>query len=307
MSASSRHETATLEKTMDMDDKELFSSAMTDEPISDVATEAPAPAPAVEPPQQDDRPRDEHGRFAPKQAEPTPPPEPEAAAEQQLTRDDGGIPAWRLREMREERNAERQRSFELQRQLEMLQQQMPKPEPKPAPDPYERPDEFARYHAQEAMSPLEQRLQAAEARAQAAEARAQEEREFRSRESAFQQYGEPSVREAYDWMANGVRSQTPEAAQIYNRIMQSMHPYDAMVKAFKQVSLVQQIEAAGGPDKWREQQLVPQQQTRQQSNGQPQGRVNLPPSLRNTPSARSGNDDDSSDTSDAALFRHAMR
>jgi hypothetical protein len=92
--------------------------------------------------------------------------------------------------------------------------------------------------------------------------------------------------------------------------MQSPDPYGAMVQAYKRASIVQQIEAAGGPDKWREQQLAsgqPQQQSRPQP-GQPQGSVTrLPPSLRNTPSARSGNDDDSTDTSDAAMFRHAMR
>ena len=291
---------------MDIDDKELFSSANADESIPEVA-EQPAEKPAAEP-QQDDRPRDEHGRFAPKQAEPEPAPELEAAAEQQLTRDDGGIPAWRLREMREERNAERQRAFELQRQLEMLQRQMPKPEPKPAPDPYENPDGFAKYHAQEIASPLERRLQAAEERLQA-------QLEYNSRNYAFQQYGEPMVRTAYDWTANGIRSQDPDVVHAYNRAMQSPDPYGEIVKAYRRASTMHQIEQSGGdPDKWaiqraaELQQQQPAQAGRQQSSGQPQGSITkLPPSLRNTPSARSGNDDDSSDMSDAALFRHASR
>ena len=53
---------------MDIDDKELFSSAMTADEIPEAETETPAEAPAPETPPQDERPRDEHGRFAPKQA-----------------------------------------------------------------------------------------------------------------------------------------------------------------------------------------------------------------------------------------------
>jgi hypothetical protein len=51
------------------------------------------------------------------------------------------------------------------------------------------------------------------------------------------------------------------------------------------------------------------QQSRMSNGQSPQGSITkLPPSLRNTPSARgNGADEDSSDMSDAALFRHAMR
>jgi hypothetical protein len=86
-----------------------------------------------------------------------------------------------------------------------------------------------------------------------------------------------------------------------------------MVKAFKEISFVQQVRAAGGPDKWREQQLAagqPQQQSqqRQPSSRQPQGsEIKLPPTLRSIPSARSAADGDDNDMSDAALFRHASR
>ena len=99
---------------MDIDDKELFSSAMADDPTPDVA-EQPAEAPVPETPRQDDRSRDEHGRFAPKQAEPEP--VPQAAEQPQEADGDVRIPPWRLREMREERDAINQRYLDTQRQL----------------------------------------------------------------------------------------------------------------------------------------------------------------------------------------------
>jgi hypothetical protein len=289
---------------MDIDDKELFSSAMADAEIPEVS-EQPAEAPAQETTQQDDRPRDEHGRFAPKQpAEPDPePPAPPQAV--QAATDEAQIPPWRLREMREERDAANQRYQETQRQLEMLQRQMPKPEPKPAPDLFENPTGAIEYGVQQGLTPYEQRLQAMEAREQAR-------LEYYSRREAFREHGEPTVRTAYDWLADGVSKRDPDVMHVYNRAMQSEHPYDAVVQAYKRVSVMQQIEAAGGVDKWREQQLAagqPQQQQNRQTSNQPQGSITkLPPSLRNTPSARgNGADDEPSDMSDAALFRHAMR
>jgi hypothetical protein len=299
---------------MDIDDKELFSSAMTDEPISDVA-DTPAEAPVTETPQPaeragDDRPRDEHGRFAAKQTEPEAP-QPPPPAEQGQADDDVRIPPWRLREMREERDTFSQRYQEAQRQIEMLQRQMPKPEPKPAPDMFESPDGFVDHRMDQRMTPYEQQQQALRVEVQ-------EQREFMSRYFAENKYGAEKVHAAYNWLGQGIKANDPLVVHVYNQVMQSKHPYDAAVQAYDELSLMQQVKAAGGPDKWREQQLAAGQSQptasqeragRQQSNGQPQGSVTrLPPSLRNTPSARTaGGDDDPNDMSDAALFRHAMR
>ena len=287
---------------MEMDDKELFSSAMTDDPISEVATEAPA-QPAAETLQQDDRPRDEHGRFA--RTEPAPQSEPQPTPQAEPAKDEANVPSWRLREVREEaerRVAETEARW--QRQFQELQRQaQPKPEPKPAPDLYENPDGFFDHRLQQGLSPIEQRLQAQEARMQA-------QLEFVSRRDAFKEYGEPLVRTSYDWVADGIRKQDPDVVHAYNKAMQSEHPYDAIVQAYKRVSVMQQISQVGDLDKWvmqRAQELAGQQQQNRQSNGQPQGSVTrLPPSLRNTPAARGAVEDDT-DTSDAAIFRHAMR
>jgi hypothetical protein len=291
---------------MDIDDKELFSSATADDSTPEVTPEAPAEVPSTETPQQDERPRDEHGRFAAKQAEPEAQSPPQQAPAEQAPAEDGAhVPSWRLREIRDERDAATQRYLETQRQLEMLQRQMPKPAPPPAPDPYENPDGFARYHAEQTMSPLEQRIQAAEMRLQA-------QLEANSRRDAFREHTEPLVRTSYEWIKHGVQSQDPEVVHAYNRAMQSDHPYDAIVQAYKSAEIVQQIRAAGGPDKYREQLLAAgqpqQQQNRQPSSGQPPGSVyKLPPSLRNTPSARTAGEDDPNDLSDAALFRYSTR
>ena len=288
----------------EMDDKELFSSAMTDEPIPET-TEQPVAQPEATP-QQDGRPRDEHGRFA--RTEPEPQPEPrQAPAEQGQARDEGHVPPWRLREIREERDAINQRYLETQRQLETLQRQMPKPEPAPRPDFYENPDGAVKYGVQEYVDPQIQQMR--EEIAQLKNAHVSQ-REEESRERAIEKYGEEAVRSAYVWVAEGIQKGDPNVAHAYNQVMQSRRPFDSLVQIHQEISLMQQVKAAGGVERWREQQLAsgqPQQQSRPQP-GQPQGSVTrLPPSLRNTPSARSGNDDDSSDTSDAAMFRHAMR
>src|SRR6187397_2900016 len=177
---------------MDINDSELFSSAISDEPISEVATEAPAEPPAAETPQQDGRPRDEHGRFVSSQPEE---PQPEAqAADEQPGQRQGFVPSGRLKEEREARDALQRRYDEdrlfLQRQIEALQKQsQPKPEPKPAPDLFENPDGFVDHRLQQGLSPLEQRLQAQEARMQA-------QLEYTSMRDAFKEYGEEAVRNA---------------------------------------------------------------------------------------------------------------
>jgi hypothetical protein len=162
---------------------------------------------------------------------------------------------------------------------------------------------------QEGLTPIE-------ARVQAMEAKQQEDREATSQYFAIQQHGEPAVRSAYEWLVNASNSKNPDpdAVQAYNRAMQSKHPYDVIVQAYRRSSIVQLIEKAGGdPDKWvmqRAAELQAQQAPgngRQQSNGSPQGSiVKLPPSLKNVASSQVSDDGDD-DTSDAAMFRHAMR
>ena len=287
---------------MDIDDKELFSSAMTDEPISDVA-DTPADAPATETPQQDGPARDEHGRFAPKtQAEPAP----EPTQAQEPAKDEGNVPSWRLREVREEaerRVAETEARW--QRQFELMQRQaQPRAEPQAPPDLFENPNGFVDHNVRQYVDPIKAELQQI--------------REENSRWRAEDKHGTEKVRASYDWVAQGIANRDPDAISAYNRAMQSQHPFDVLVTAHQQRVVHQTI--GNDPNAWFEKELErrmgsdPQfaakfAGSRQVSNGQSQGSITkLPPSLRNAPSARgNGVDDDPSDMSDAALFRHAMR
>ena len=183
----------------------------------------------------------------------------------------------------------------------MQRQAQPKPEPQAPPDLFESPDRYVQQYVDPIKSEVQQM------------------REFFSRRDAERDHGADKVRASYDWVAQGIASRDPDVITAYNRAMQSPHPFDVLVTAHQQRVVHQTI--GNDPNAWFEKELErrmgsdPQfaakfQQSRQASNGQaPQGSITkLPPSLRNTPSARgNGVDADSSDMSDAALFRHAMR
>ena len=294
---------------MDIDDKELFSSAMTDEPTPETPE-----APQAQPEQQDGRARDEHGRFASRQAEPEPQTEQSTSDQGQNAKDEANVPSWRLREVREE--AERrvaEANAQWQRQFEMLQRQnQPKPEPVPRPDLFENPDGAIEYGVRNALTPLEQRLQAQEARLQA-------QVEWNSRMYAEQAHGPEKVRAAYNWIAEKVQQRDPDVMHIYHQVMQSAHPYESMVAAHQRVSVMQQI--GNDPDAWainrarelaaadpkHREALYSQPQAGGRQSSSPQGSiVKLPPSMSRLPSSQI-DDGDPNDTSDAAMFRHAMR
>jgi hypothetical protein len=290
---------------MDIDDKELFSSAMTADEIPEVA-DTPAEAPVTETPQQE-RQRDEHGRFASRQE---PEPQPAQQAETPAAKEEANVPSWRLREVREE--AERrvaEANAQWQRQFEMLQRQnAPKPEPTPPPDMFENPPGFVGHYLKEGLTPIEQQQQQLRAELQ-------ETREFYSRREAERDHGPETVRSAYDWLAQGIQARDPDVMNVYYQVMQSKHPFDAIVSAHKRTSVMQQISQAGDLDKWvmqraaelQKQQSLPQGSNSRQQSRNPQGSiVKLPPSLKNVASSQV-DDDDGDDASDAAMFRHAMR
>jgi hypothetical protein len=192
----------------------------------------------------------------------------------------------------------------------MLQRQMPKPEPAPRPDLYENPDGAIKYGVQEYVDPQIQQLRDELAQIKNSYV---SEREETSREQAMEKYGEEAVRSAYVWVAQGIQNRDPNVVHAYNQVMQSRRPFDSLVQIHKEISFMQQVKAAGGVDKWREQylsnggQVQPQQQSRPQQSSQPQGgATRLPPSLRSVPAARGAAEEDN-DMSDAALFRHATR
>ena len=83
-----------------VDDKDVFASALSDEPPA----EQPEQQPSEEPKPEGERPRDEQGRFVPKDKEAeTPasaaPLEPLKEQEPQRSQPEDAIPSWRLREV----------------------------------------------------------------------------------------------------------------------------------------------------------------------------------------------------------------
>jgi hypothetical protein len=145
--------------TVDFDDRALFNSALQEAPPdtqpppsaepppapsqaipSETAPPSPAPSPG-------DPPRDELGRFTPRQEPPAAPP-PAAPPEQE-----SAVPSWRLREEREQREAYATRLAEREAQLNQaiayIQRMQAASQPAPAaPDPLLNPAEFNQYQAQ---------------------------------------------------------------------------------------------------------------------------------------------------------------
>lgn len=283
---------------MDIEDKDIFDSALSDEPIEQVAADETV----AEQPVETGQPRDEHGRFAPKEHEPVAA-QPEAKPD---GKEEAYVPSWRLREMREEREATERRFAEQQaqwqRQIAELQSRLPKEEPKPAPDVFEDPNKFLEYGVRQHVDPIKSEVQ--------------QTKEFFSRMMAEEKHGADKVQAAYDWVAKGMTSRDPEVMSAYHRAMQSMHPYGELVKAHQQRSVFEQI--GSDPNAWFEKELerrmadpqfsAAQLQKIQSSVRSPQtpNQIKLPPSIGKVPSSHSASDD-VADMSDAGLFAHAMR
>jgi hypothetical protein len=303
--------------TIEDTDKDLLSSALSDEPPA----AAEAPQAEAEPAQ----PRDDQGRFAPKteEAQPEPTPvqtQPPVAEPQQapLTADtqpqDHRVPLRELLDEREKRqDAARQLADRDQRidyltrlisQAQQQSQQQPGPQQPPA-DIWSDPDAYLNGR----INPLAEQARDA----------IQQVKESTSRILATDKYGEEVVNTAFSELAR--QMQTGQGQFDYQRIMASQHPYGELVKWHKAQT---NLKAVGDdPNAWLEKQLeakmndpafqakviqLAQQQQQQPSNGS--GRpapISLPPSLSRTPAAMGVVADDSLDESDAALLSSALR
>lgn len=286
-----------------MNDEELFNSAMTE---AAPEIEAPAEPEANEGGQS----RDEQGRFTAKAAEPEPEGQSESeAAAPQTTKDEAHVPSWRLREVNDAREAAERRAREIedryQRELADLRSRLPKQEAQAAPDLYEDPNGFVGHNVRQAVDPIKSEIG--------------QMREYFSRRDAEREHGADKVQAAFAWLEEGSASRDPERFAIYQKAMQSMHPYGEIVKAHQERQLLQQI--GSDPQKWFETSLEqklqsdPQfaasllQKIQQSARGAPQQQgstVRLPPSLNRIASAQSAADA-SGDMSDASLFENAMR
>ena len=146
------------EELLSVDDKDVFASALSDEPPA----EQPEQQPSEEPKPEGERPRDEQGRFVPKDKEaetpaPATPLEPLKEQEPQRTPEDA-IPSWRLREETQRRREAEERQAALEAQLrhflQQAQRQQP-PEQQP-PDIIENPQAYAQYVRQQVLQEVRQ-------------------------------------------------------------------------------------------------------------------------------------------------------
>jgi len=304
-------------------DQELFNSAISDAPISEpepAATPEPAPTQATAEPGEAGQPRDERGRFAPRAGDlPQQPaaqaqPAPEAQPGQQSPKDDGpAIPAWRLSEVTQERNALRDQLAELRRQNELFAMQMrqfqqqPR-EPEKVPDVFEDPNAFLRHGVQQAITPVQSQV------AQVTE--------YYSRARAIDKHGEEAVNAAYDALDQALRSRDPDAHAAFQRAQSSIDPFGEVMKWHRKTSVLREI--GEDPNAWYEKRLeqtladpaqvaklmerIRGQVQQPATNGsRPNATFQVPPSLSRVPAAASRTADDDTDMSDAGLYRHATR
>lgn len=293
-----------------MDDKELFSAALADEPAPE--------QPQAEPEEQTSKPeearteeraRDEMGRFAPKQDA-----EPEVTKPQpaEPSKDEAQVPSWRLREVRERGEAAERRAQENERNLYHAQQEMRAmsqrlrefEQPKTPTDIFENPSEFVQQGVKRAVDPVQQEIA--------------QMREFYSRKDAIRAHGEKAVTDAYGALESAMKGGDRDGWALYQRAMQSMDPYGDIMSWHTQRTVISKI--GSDPDKWWEQTLEerlkdPAYQGKLlerirgtaspvSTDGRPN--VNLPPSLnRISGTGASSLEAEDTDVSDRALFQYA--
>lgn len=288
-----------------VDDKELFQGAMAE--------------PTAEPEVKEERPRDELGRFTEKteEAEPAKAEEakpevkaevkPEAKVEPEKD-DQAQVPSWRLREIREAREASdkraeeaERRSWQFQQELQTIRSQLEQAKPKPEPvNWFENPDQALRQN----LSPIE---------AQMAEMR-NEMRLMSSRALAVATHGVQAVSDMEIAVEKAMQSNHPEIGMLRNQMLQSSDPVGVAINWHKRSKL---MELTGGdPDAYEKQvreKLLKDPEFQKQiiatvrGQVEPGPAVKLPPSLsRTTGSGASSETPGDDDMSDRALFKDAV-
>jgi hypothetical protein len=298
-------------QTVPMDDTGMLADLMSDAPEQEAPQVEVQPAPEPEPPKVDERPRDEQGRFAPKQ------PEPEVKAEAPTTEpepkdDEGKVPSWRLRELREAREAAERRAEEASRQNYAFQEQMrtlqrrldelQKPKQEPV-DFFTNPDAAI----EQRLTPMQQELQRVQSQALLNSSKA----------LAIAEYGKDAVREMEAAIEAASRSNHPDMASLSARMQNSDHPVAIAMEWHQQKSLLEQT---GGDIKAYRQRVLDEamkdptfqakvlEAARGQAQAAPNARPNiqLPKSLNSVAGTGLSSDADDNDMSDAGLFRQAM-
>jgi myosin heavy subunit len=291
-----------------VDDNELFRGAMSDEAPAVEAT----PEPAAETPTQTERERDELGRFAPKtegtQADAAPTQQqPEVKSE---TDEGGQVPSWRMRELREERDALRRQHEETSRQAYAYQQQMAEMQRQmqalqaPRQEPV---DFFADPDAahKQRIAPLEQQFAQLQA----------EMRMNSSKAMAIARHGAGAVDEMEKAVAEAMRNNDPNINTLRSQLATSSDPVSTAMQWYSSQQVMR--ETGGDIAKFKEKILADAlkdpaylAKATEAIRGQPSGTrpaINLPPSLnRMAGSGVTTSDLEAGDMSSEGLFRNAV-
>ena len=290
---------------VEVSDSELFSGAMQDTAPEPVTERDEAPS--------DDRPRDEHGRFVARQEQEEAQPEPVVppVQEQQPEPEKAEIPSWRLREMREERDAarreieqERQRAYALEQQFRQLQASLQQQATPQQPiDIFQDPEAAL----QQRFQPLEQRLNTT---VQTLTLRA-------SKAEAVAEYGKAAVAEMEEFIKQQGAAGSPKLQVLAAQMHQSDHPVGVAMEWYQGER--HHRDTGGDLKSYRtklEEELLSNpefqakaiERARGQAQPQPGSRPNiqLPPSLNKVSSAGVAGADEY-EASDAGIFKYATR
>lgn len=283
---------------MDLNDKELFQHAISNEPPAETPAETPAePAAEVDAGVA----RDDKGRFAPKEpTEPvqTQPPE-QAQPQGQPKPEEAHVPSWRLREVNEAREAAERRAHdalsratEYERQLAaMRQQQAPKPEPV---DPWaDLPGALQQNRSEFSQTVSQVRLEA----------------RFEQSEMLMRdKLGDEKFNDLRQWGLERSKDPAFEA-----KIMNSRHPWSEVARLRQQEDVLSKV--GGDVDAFRakiledalkDQTFLGKAVEAFRGQSRPQTTVQIPPSINRQTSAASPHEEQG-DMSDASLFAYAKR
>lgn len=299
------------EITVPIEDTGMLSDLMADR-------EPDTPEPEAEAPQEPDRPRDEAGRFVSKAPEPEAAPIQQQATETEAPKPDDDnaaqVPSWRLREVREAREAAERRAEDASRQAAVFQHQLQEMQRKF--EEYSKPKAQPVDFFENPEGALQQRVEPIQ---QGFERQLGELKLDMSRELAVIKYTEQAVSEMETAIAQAMQRGDPEMATLSVQMRSSKFPALKAMEWHQQAKLRSEV----GTDlnaynaKLQEKLLADPEflakavakatGQAQQAAAQPGSRPNiqLPPSLNKA--AGSGNDpSDEADMSDRGLFRHAM-
>ena len=279
-------------------DAELFSSLTSDEPVATASDNTSASQEQA--PDSDARSRDEKGRFAAKGGDDADEGG-QASSDEQSQPEKGRVPSSRLKEEAEaRRRAEKELSearallMEMQkaslRQMQPAQQQQVEEKP----DFWSDPEAFINRALEQRLVPVQQQVT---------------ERNLAISEmQAVKDYGHDTVKSAYDALGSYVQS-SPAAQHDYYQIMQSPHPFDALVKWHQRASAMAEI--GTDPEGYRkklEEEIRAKVLSEMKQTGQHESSNSVVrlPSLNRMTSAASGSQS-SSAPSDAELFAQLTR